>query len=579
MKIYFLTNNTTNRQYVYSFGEHTHKNPPPRKISTAEETTIANAFLQNPTLTAKQISMGIGVDKIPGIENRAAINISRIQNIKRKALKDIKVIGSPLHTLKVIESQYLQELGKSLKNNPNVGEQGICCWVRHLVENSTNSLALCMLPILSNITRQSEFLVMDLKHKSKPGPFTHHFGISTFLEESTGGCCVQLCRVLMVHEKYEEAIFLFLDTLEEDGCDLRAMFIGESRTIRGILVDFSLNQLNGMKLAFSRKFGDEGNAAVDVLVSGCFVHFQRSVTRMVKVIPISNEDKTSVKNLASKIQNMKDKAGIVTIIQAIGAYCNGVKDWCEWWTQDHVLNLLLAKSSTENNLPRNTNVQEVLNHSNVPTEHGNVAVECKMMLQMDLLGVTRYFSLKNNIQLTYRDTTKKARKNRASKKRKLHDSRAPDNTATGLKQTSSSIEAVESFLKDINNNARNVLVEYAGAGVDDADDNDFVDDADDNDVGDICNETDASDASDESDESDESQSPKKSEPKRSKHSKVIRDESDESSGEEVRGRRNRNQAQTPTVKKLSVSRQIEQAKQAGITAALRTGKRGHSSTF
>jgi hypothetical protein len=124
-----------------------------------------------------------------------------------------------------------------------------------------------------------------------------------------------------------------------------------------------------------------------------------------------------------------------------------------------------------------------------------------------------------------------------------------------LKQTSSSIEAVESFLKDINNNARNVLVEYAGAGVDDADDNDFVDDADDNDVGDICNETDASDASDESDESDESQSPKKSEPKRSKHSKVIRDESDESSGEEVRGRRNRNQAQTPTVKKLSVSRQ------------------------
>ena len=96
-----------------------------------------------------------------------------------------------------------------------------------------------MLPILNNITRQSEFLVMDLKHK--PGPFTHHFGISTFLEESTGGCCVQLCRVLMVHEKYEEAIFLFIDTLEEDGCDLRAMFIRA-------LVDFSLNQLNGMKL-------------------------------------------------------------------------------------------------------------------------------------------------------------------------------------------------------------------------------------------------------------------------------------------------------------------------------------------
>ena len=75
------------------------------------------------------------------------------------------------------------------------------------------------------------FLVIDLKHKSKKGPFFHHIGISAFIEV----------------------------------------------------------QLKGLKLAFKVKFGDQGDSIVDELTSGWYVHFLRSVKRMVTSLPIESD--------------------------------------------------------------------------------------------------------------------------------------------------------------------------------------------------------------------------------------------------------------------------------------------------
>ena len=78
------------------------------------------------------------------------------------------------------------------------------------------------------------FLVIDLKHKSKKGPFFHHLGISTFIEEEKGGFSLQLGRFMMEEQTYEEPFLTFLNTLEKDGCDLSSLFVVH----KGILNEF-----------------------------------------------------------------------------------------------------------------------------------------------------------------------------------------------------------------------------------------------------------------------------------------------------------------------------------------------------
>ncbi|KAG2374595.1 hypothetical protein C9374_010614 [Naegleria lovaniensis] len=458
----YFKNEISGKQFLFCIGEHLHHNPPPSKVSTEEKELLEHAFHQNPTLTAKQVTRGVGVPFIPGAQNRALINGTRIQRIRRKAMST--KFGSTSNFASIlasVEENLLPSLTKNLADECLFGmslSDGFGSWVQQV--QFCPKIGFLMFPISRHLMEHVDMLVIDMKHQAKSGPFLNHLGISTFFEHAKGGMCFQLCRFLIEREDYKTCFRMFLDALESGGLDLKELFVGNDRRIKSILVDFSQSQLKDYGRLLWRN--------LEVL---------RSVKRMVKVIPVEEAVRTRVEGLASDIEKFRSEKAITTILDAIELYCPGVKSWCDWWRQSHIVKLLLATSAVENNLPRNTNVQEVLNATGVPTYDGNAIVEIEMMLREDVTGVIKLLGLNENVPLSYADNTKQGRKKRNEKRKRADpfDSRPADTVSRGLIPTNTApIDALENFLEGLKTDQRTALEEFAGQEADDViEDEDF----------------------------------------------------------------------------------------------------------
>jgi len=62
-KVYYAKRGTDRLLYLHE--QHSHPNPPPRKVPKRIEAVVSQAFMMNPTLTAKDVMKGIGIPKSP----------------------------------------------------------------------------------------------------------------------------------------------------------------------------------------------------------------------------------------------------------------------------------------------------------------------------------------------------------------------------------------------------------------------------------------------------------------------------------------------------------------------------------
>ncbi|EFC37207.1 predicted protein [Naegleria gruberi] len=179
--------------------------------------------------------------------------------------------------------------------------------------------------------------------------------------------------------------------------------------------------------------------------------------------------------MLESVKEFKKEDEIVHIINAIEVFCAGAATWCTWWKQPHILKLLLAKSSQENDIPRHTNHQEILN-VNVPTYGGNYVIESEMLLREDMLALIRYLSLCSGVELSYRNTTKQGREKRnLSRKQAQFDSRPADTVARGIVPTNvSTISVIKNFVQGVEEMERKKLDDFAGEQADDLNDKDFT---------------------------------------------------------------------------------------------------------
>ncbi|EFC35965.1 predicted protein [Naegleria gruberi] len=461
-------------------GIHSHDVPPPNKVDKDEEQAIVLSFQQNPTLTPKQALLGVGTHDLPYLRNPALLNISKYQNFKRKALLKVSMDNpNPMSTLFKVEQEIpilLKEYFEKESFTIHVSDL-MTTYMRQFYFNGVDTFAVIQFPIQSLITNSCDFLVIDLKHASKSGPFTNCLGISSYIDTPKGGLPMHLSRILMDNFNYYQSFKLWLITLADDGVDLTDLFKNQ---LKGILIDFSQSQLAGLKKAVAEYVVD-GEMLITKLASGCFVHFLRSVKRAIKTLSISEEHQKLILELAKTIQFVKTKKEIVSILDSIVCIASSLGSWRNWWIIPEVLNLLHSASHRQNPeiVPDNTNNQEILHAVDVPCYFANALVECAMLLKHDILAVSKFVGLNQGFKISNISTTKEDREKRNDRRKELknaaqtakYDSRPPDSLTNGLEAGFTSVDVLKSFVSAWD---KTTVTELGEILVDDEKDEDFL---------------------------------------------------------------------------------------------------------
>jgi hypothetical protein len=123
-----------------------------------------------------------------------------------------------------------------------------------------------------------------------------------------------------------------------------------------IVVDFSIPQTHGLKLAVKECFGNKGLDHLNEILRGCLVHFIRSGKRCTEATCSNEDDKKDFLKLLFRIpKHTNDEAN--EIFSQIQTLWPGSEKWCKWWMNDEVLTLLTAENLPEEllHLPSNTN--------------------------------------------------------------------------------------------------------------------------------------------------------------------------------------------------------------------------------
>ena len=258
---------------------HTHEINPPSRISSLAASLIHDSQQRDPTLTARDLSIGKGSGVTIGAVDQASNHLGRVRYQLSKSKKQ-HGNGDVLFLLKHFQ-EVIDQIDE--KDDELSGENSGASLVETTAERYRSlgrpylrtagfeesiTYMLVMSPLMSQVLVSAPFIEADITY-DETTQFPYTFNVTAFDDVLLQWIVV--CRIRVTSQSAQAYALCFMKTFEQCKKDHPNFTVGES--LVGVVVDWSDAQCNGLRLALGKELADE-------LLRGCEVHWNRSYQRV-----------------------------------------------------------------------------------------------------------------------------------------------------------------------------------------------------------------------------------------------------------------------------------------------------------
>ena len=422
---------------------HNHPLHSATKISQCVRERISNAVSANPSLTTSDIAQGKGLGFLPSAADDASCHTGKISQEVRRA-KSLNGYSekdwSQFEFEKVADATDLSDnkisgdsQDKLVKYN-NIGRPYL---VSAGIEERIKYV-FTMSPLMAKIGSEAEFIQCDITYDDlKEYPYLFNAVAFNFVTMEW----MVIARVRLNKQTSEAYRIAFSKMFGK--CSSVCSDFQPGSSLLGVLIDWSVAEMNGLQRAVGKSVADE-------LLKGCRVHWNRSCQRVADRVAKSKNKKDVFLKICYIIPKLKRAVEVVacfeslcgvrplkkliknvpvaipeTICDQIDEECDWTtaKNWAQWWAKSNHLKMLSMvfssmTTSVWNACPNTTNAVERKNKDCKTDNPQSLKLAMLKVYKLDKIACLKHIAAEACISLSYRSRIEDARRDESERKQK-----------------------------------------------------------------------------------------------------------------------------------------------------------------